>query len=108
MDTVISKLAEIEHNTAHILEDVNLQKIALAKSMEEKTIAYDQETDADTAKKLTAIKEDYQKTIELELAELKEKPAELLESMDEKFRKSHDSISDEIVRQILRQGSDVE
>lgn len=102
MDTVINKLAEIEHNTARILEDVNLQKITLAKEMEEKTIAYDQETDAHTAGKLAAIKEDYKKVMEQELADLKEKTTKMLASMDEKFQKSHDSISDEIVQQILK------
>lgn len=102
MDTVISKLAEIEHNTARILEDVNHQKITLAKEMEEKTAAYDQKIDTDTAEKLAAIKEDYKKTMEQELADLKEKTAEMLLVMEEKFQKSHHSISDEIVKQILK------
>lgn len=102
MDTVISKLAEIEHNTARILEDVDRQKIILAKEMEEKTAAYDQKMDADTAGKLAAIKEDYKKAMEQELADLKEKTAKMLAAMDEKFEKSHDSISDGIVQQILK------
>ena len=99
---MINKLAEIESGAAKILEDANNQKIALAKEMEARSKSFDDETDAATAKKLEAIKDNYRKEMETDLADLKSNTEQMLSRMESHFQTEHDARTEEIVKQILK------
>ena len=43
MDTVIDRLSDIEKAAGSVMDDAGVRKKALAKEMEEKTAAFDQE-----------------------------------------------------------------
>lgn len=102
MDTVINKLAEIESGAAKILEDANNQKIKMAHEIEEKSKTFDAETDSNTAKKLKAIKDEYRKAMEQDLAKLKSNTEQTLSTMDSRFQNEHSVWADKIIQQILK------
>mgnify|MGYP000226021146 FL=1 len=102
MENVINKLSEIESTASKIMEDVNIQKKALAAEMEEKQKAYDAQIDSQTQKELENIRKKLEEKKESELAGLKMRTDNLVKKLDEFFEENHEDISKELFNRLLR------
>ncbi len=101
-NSVIGKLADIETAAQKILQDAVKQKAELSKAMDEKTAAFDRDTDAATAKKLQEMKVSLQKEMEDGLANLQSATEKSLASMQERYETQQDARVSEIIKQILK------
>lgn len=63
MDKIIDRLSDIEKAAGSLMDDAGVRKKALAKEMEEKTVAFDRELEQKTAARISCI----QKQMEQEM-----------------------------------------
>lgn len=75
MDSIISKLSEVESAAELIVQHAEEQKQILDEQMKEKTDKFDRELAADTEKKLSEIRAGMQGSMDSELERLREESA---------------------------------
>lgn len=93
MDTVITRLSEIEEAAVKISEDAVLRKKELDREYEEKTRAFDEDIDRRTKERLKNLREELQKKADQELARLRTETEAYLNSMEMEYEKDHEKIS---------------
>ena len=78
MDSIISKLSEVESAAELIVQHAEEQKHILDEQMKEKTDKFDRELAADTEKKLSEIRAGMQGSMDSELERLREESAKTI------------------------------
>lgn len=101
MDTVITRLAEIESAAVQISEDAVLQKKEIANEYQEKTRIFDEETDRKTEERLENLRKDLQKKADQELAELQQATEEILQNLDQIYERDHEVLSKQILHKMI-------
>lgn len=101
MEKVINLLNDIEEKANHILDRAAEEKKSLNQQMNQKLAQLDASIDAETKTKLDALKARMDNEVALETKVLIEKSNEQLKEMEDSFRKKHDTLADEIFRQII-------
>lgn len=99
---VLTRLAGIETAAEKVLGETAAKKAALAKAMEEKTAAYDAETDARVKKAADEQKAALDQRLKEQLGKLEDETNRTLKIMEDRFSSGEDAQADEIVAAIMK------
>lgn len=103
MDNLIKKISEIEAAAASVMDDLSERESAFAAEIQEKTTAFDQKLEEDTAFKLNQLrsylKEEMQKKLKLE----EEKEKETLNTLDNLYKKNHSAFAAKLFAQMTKE-----
>lgn len=102
MESVITKLSEIEVAAERIMDYAQQQKKELEKEMEQRSAQFDVQVEADTAARLEVLRKELQSQMEKELADLKVKTEQTLNAMERNYDQNHEQLSDSIFQEIIR------
>ncbi len=102
MESVITKLSEIEVAAERIMDYAQQQKKELEKEMEQRSAEFDVQVEADTAARLESLRQELQGQMEKELADLKVKTEQTLNAMERNYEQNHEQLSDSIFQEIIR------
>lgn len=100
MDTVITKISEIESIAADIMEDANAQKKAYAKEIEERTAAFDKQLETETEIKISALRKNMEEDLESRLSRQRSDAANVLTLMEEHYNKNHGKMAKELFQKM--------
>ena len=92
MDSIISKLSEVESAAELIVQHAEEQK--------EKTDKFDRELAADTEKKLSEIRAGMQGSMDSELERLREESAKTINAYKREYELEHERYAQEIIKRI--------
>ena len=98
MDSIISKLSEVESAAELIVQHAEEQKHILDEQMKEKTDKFDRELVADTEKKL--IRAGMQGSMDSELERLREESAKTINAYKREYELEHERYAQEIIKRI--------
>ena len=97
MDSVIEQLAEIETTAEAIVDHAEEEKHKIEKRIQAERDQFDEELEAETQKKLAAIKKEADEV----MAEQREKNSFMLEHLQKEYDGNHELYAKEIVRRIV-------
>ena len=100
MDSIISKLSEVESAAELIVQHAEEQKHILDEQMKEKTDKFDRELAADTEKKLSEIRAGMQGSMDYELERLREESAKTINAYKREYELEHERYAQEIIKRI--------
>lgn len=100
-EKVLKKLSDIESAAQGVLKQSDQRKKDLAHQMEEKTKAYDQESDQRVAAQVAEIRQQMQQANEKELEKMQRSAEQVSASLDTNYRAKKEALADGIVKQIL-------
>jgi len=103
MDTVINKISEVESAASAIMDEANDQKKAFAEAMNDKTIAFDHELEAETNKKLQALQTKMELEMQARLADQKEFVEHLLTKLEHNYEECHSQYVDRLFQALLEE-----
>ena len=101
METVLSRLSEIEGAAVALEEKAAEQKKQIAAEYEAKTQAFDKEIDAQTAEKLKALNEKLRLSAENELLKMKQDTDRELAAMDAEYGQNHEKLAAAIFNKMI-------
>lgn len=101
MDTVITRLSEIESAAVKISEDAVMQKKKIAKEYQEKTRSFDEEADRRTEERLEELKKELQKKADEDLAQMRQETERELENLEKIYERDHKTISRQILQKMI-------
>lgn len=101
METVITRLSEIEGAAVHLEEMAAEQKKEIAKEYGQKTEAFDQEIDAQTEEKLKQLKETLMQEAKENLTKMRRETEEELASMEREYEQNHKKLAEEILKRMI-------
>lgn len=99
---VLTRLAEIETAAQKVLGATAAKKAELAKAMEEKTAAFDAETEKKVKKAAADQKDGLKKRLDKQLGKLEDETKRTLKKMEDRFASGEDAQADEIVEAIMK------
>lgn len=102
MESVINKLTEIEAAASRILEGAANQNKLLDQQQDARIAAFDQKLEDDTARQLQKTQADLRKKTDDELLHLRSGTSDLLASLDDYYKKNHDTLSTQICEKLIR------
>ncbi|HIR93254.1 MAG TPA: hypothetical protein IAB98_07555 [Candidatus Egerieimonas intestinavium] len=102
MESVITKLSEIEIAAERIMDYAQQQKKEMEKEMEQRSAKFDVQVEADTAARLEALRQELQGQMEKELVDLKVKTEQTLNAMERNYQENHERLSEGIFQEIIR------
>ena len=103
MDTVINKISEVESAASAIMDDANNQKRRFAETMNEKTLAFDRQLEADTDKKLEEMRTGMEQEMKAKLSEQKEFVEQLLLKLEQNYDEGHSRYVDRLFQVLLEE-----
>ena len=101
MDSVIEQLAEIETTAEAIVDHAEEEKHKIEKRIQAERDQFDEELEAETQKKLAAIKKEADERMEQVMAEQREKNSFMLEHLQKEYDGNPELDAKEIVRRIV-------
>ncbi len=101
MDSLIKKLAKIEETAEAIVANAENQKFEVEKEIQAKRDEFDQKLDAETSKKLEAIRAEGKKELDEALKEEYAKNHSAIDRLEEDFAKNHTQYAKEILNKII-------
>ena len=101
METVITRLSEIEGAAVHLEELAVEQKKELAAEYERKTEAFDREIDAQTEEKLKQLKERLMREAKENLVAMRSETERELAAMEEEYEQNHGKMAAEILKRMI-------
>ncbi|CUX72267.1 hypothetical protein BN3590_04628 [Clostridium sp. C105KSO15] len=103
MDTVIEKISEIESAAASIMNDANERKKAFAKEMEEQTVAFDAQLEAETNKKIEELRASMEISMNNRLEKQRNDSQKVLEAMEQRFEDHHTQYVGELFNTMIKE-----
>lgn len=101
MDSIVSKLAEIDATAAAIVANAGVQKSALEKEMQQKRDQFDKDLELKTSDKLAEL----QATLDAKSKDIIKAQNDLhgdtLQSLEDDFEKNHEKYAQEIFMRII-------
>ncbi len=101
MDTVITRLSEIETAAVRISEDAVLQKKEIAEEYEKKTLAFDREIDAQTDERLEKLRRELKEKAARELEEMRQTTQEVLDGLEKEYEQEHKAIVGQLLEKMI-------
>lgn len=89
MDSVVSKLSEIEHAAAAIVADAKTKKASLEKTMQEKRNAFDAELDAKTSAQIAKIHANLDEKMSSILKSQETNNKNVLSALEQDYEQNH-------------------
>lgn len=86
---MIDKLSSIEHDAAAIMDAAYARKKEFAQEMEDKTIAFDKQLEADTNARIQQLKEDMEVDMQAKLSKQKSDAEAVLTMMEQNYQTHH-------------------
>jgi len=102
MDSIVSRLSEIEVTAAAIVENAQSKKDSLEKEMQEKRDKFDVELETGTREKLARIQSDLETRCSEILKSQEALHSQTLDELEEEFNQKHERYAEEIFRHITR------
>lgn len=103
MDTVIEKISEIESAAASIMNDANERKKTFAKEMEEQTVAFDAQLEAETNKKIEELRASMEISMNNRLEKQRNDSQKVLEAMEQRFEDHHTQYVGELFNTMIKE-----
>ena len=103
MEQVLKRLYEIETAADAIMQKADEQKKQMAKAMEEKTAAFDQKTQEETAETIAQKKEELMEQIQKELDAQHSETERLLAAIEEDYQKNHTQLAKQILQSLIQE-----
>lgn len=100
MDSVVTRLAEIESTTESIVAHAETQKFQVEKEIQEKRNAFDHELEVDTQEKLDVIRNNAEAKVEEILSVLRKKNQATIDALQLDFDAHHTDYAKEILQHI--------
>lgn len=100
MDSIITKLSEIETTAAAIVAHAEEEKEQLDKAMQEKQAQFDLELAASTQQKLNIIQNTFASDMETQLAQLKTANEASIRALTNEYNTKHELYAQEILKRI--------
>ena len=101
MEKVVQKLSEIEAAAAAIIDNANNRKRELSAEMEEKTTAFDKQTDAETDAKIEELNKKLKQEMAEELEQLQVKTKSVLNSLTAEYENNHTALATDILNKMI-------
>lgn len=101
MDSIVSKLSEIEAAAVAIVENAENEKVKLDARMQERTAAFDAELQKDTHIRLAAIESELNQNIEEELTQLKTAHLASMQAIKDEYEAHHEVYAQNILKKII-------
>ena len=103
MDTVIDKISEIEAAAGAIMEEANVRKKAFAGEMEQKTAAFDEELESETALRIRKVQESMEADMNRKLAQQKADSDALIRQIAENYEKKHETYAEALFKAMIKE-----
>lgn len=100
MESVIRKISEIEDAACKIMDDSNEQKRAFAQEMDQKAAAFEKELEAETVRKLDALRDEKDRKLKEHLSHMQKEARILIKQMERQYAKNHDRYVDGLFTQM--------
>lgn len=100
-EAVLKRLSDIESAAQSVLQQSDARKKELARQMDEKTKAYDQESDQRVAAQVAEIRHEMQQANEKELDKMQRSAEQTSAALETNYRAKKEALADEIVKTIL-------
>lgn len=101
MERIINTLYEIEEKANNIVKRVNEEKIRIQEEFDQNLAELDKNIAAENAKKLSVLKADIDKTLDIEKQSLIDDCNRQLSKMEENYTKNHESLVNTIFQEII-------
>ena len=101
METVLSRLSEIEDAAVSLEEQAAEQKKDIAAEYDAKTKAFDAEIDAQTQEKLKNLNEKLKAEAENELLKMKIETERELNAMEQEYSQNHEKLAEGIFHKMI-------
>ena len=101
METVITRLAEIEGAAVRLEEMAAEQKKEIAAEYERKTEAFDQEIDEQTEDRLELLKARLTREARENLIKMRKNTEEELAAMEQEYEQNHKKLAEDLLKQML-------
>lgn len=89
MNHMIDKLSAIEHDATAIMDAAYARKKEIAREMEDKTLAFDRQSEAETNARIQELKANMEVDMQTKLSKQKSDAEAVLAMMEENYRKHH-------------------
>lgn len=103
MEQVLKRLYEIESAAEAIMQKADERKKQMSKEWDEKTAAFDQKTQEETARTIAHQKDELTKQIQTELEEQKAETERLLTAIEQDYRKNHNQLAKQILQSLIQE-----
>ena len=103
MDTVIDRVSDIEKAAGSVMDDAGVRKKALAKEMEEKTAAFDQELERKTAERISQIQEQMEREMQEELDKQASDAKAAIARLEETYEKHHKAYAQTLFQNMIKE-----
>ena len=101
METVITRLSEIEGAAVRLEQMAAEQKKEIAAEYERKTEAFDREIDAQTEEKLKQLQEKLMQEARENLITMRKNTEEELAAMEQEYEQNHKKLAEDLLKQML-------
>lgn len=103
MNTVISKISEIEAAATAIMDDANVRKKAFAKEMDEKSAAFDAQLEKETAKTISELRAQMEVDMKSKLAEQQAGAERLVSQLETNYESNHTAIVEKLFADMIKE-----
>lgn len=102
MDTVIDKLSAIEEAAAGIMEQTNERKKEYARTMQEKTAAFDVQLEKETAARIQKVRENMEADMNAKLKQQAEDSKELQKRIEDNYEQQHTAYAEALFQAMIK------
>lgn len=96
MNHMIDKLSAIERDATAIMDAAAMRKKEIAKEMEDKTIAFDRQLEADTNAQIHNLKANMEVDMQAKLSKQKSDAEAVLKQMEDNYHDNHEAYVKEL------------
>lgn len=101
MDSIVSKLSEIEQAAAQVVEHAQIQKTSLEKTIQEKRDQFDADLETETAAKISAIHSERDAKMSDILKKQERANSETIAGLNRDYEENHTRYAQEILKHII-------
>ncbi len=102
MDSVISKLSEIEVAASRIMDGAANQKKLLDQDQEKRIEEYDAQMDQKTEEEISRLRQELSSSRDKELQKLEQRSQEALQALEAYYHENHAALAQQIYEKIVR------
>ena len=103
MNNIISKISEIESAASSIMDNANLQKQTLSKDMEQRIKSFDDQLEAETNKKIQAMRSEMELEMQKQLDLQKQNTDRTIALLDQLYKKNHMQYVDQLFQDMIKE-----
>ncbi|MCD7867435.1 MAG: hypothetical protein LUF78_04585 [Clostridiales bacterium] len=101
METILSKISEIEATAEQIVAETGRRKAALSEEYEQEQKAFDRRLEQETEEQIRQIQQKLEKAKDEKLSALREETQQRCARLDSCFEKNQEKLTDQLFHQIL-------